>query len=124
MSELKFFDGQAHITASNEDPYPVKVMQDLQSANIVGTTRQVSVATTTTLIAPANPRRRSILITMITGTQIVYYGFTPLLVAGSGGYLHSSAGSSVTTYAKGEIYAIAITGAQTVSITEEVWAGA
>ena len=85
----------------------------------VGATYQVAVATTATLIAPANPRRKSIKITNKTGTQILYLGFAADVSSSNGDYLAASAGSSMTLSAKQPIYGIAISGAQTVTVLEE-----
>lgn len=120
---LRYYDGQAHIAASKESPYPVSVIQDVQSRNIEGVTGQVSVATTATLIVPANARRRSVKITQITGTQLVYLGFSPTVSSSTGDYFSATAGSSMTIYAKGGIYGIAASSAQTVSYMEESYDG-
>jgi hypothetical protein len=117
---LSFFDGQGHRDVANDNPYPVKIMEDVQSANITGTTKQVVVSETlVTLIADANPNRRSILLTQKTGAQIVYYGFNTSVSATTGGYIAAAAGSSVTLTAKGAIYGLSITAAQTLAVVEE-----
>src|SRR3990167_10329349 len=116
---LRFHDGQAYLEASNEEPYPVKVMSDVQSRGISGTVKQVSCGTTATLLAPANPRRRSVKITNITGTQLIYLGFDSGVLTTNGDYLHSVAGSNTTIFANNAIFGIAVTAAQTVSVLEE-----
>ena len=100
-------------------PLPVNVVEDVQSRPIDGTTAQVSVTTTAVLIAAANPFRRSIKITNITGTQVVYLGFSDQVSSTTGDYLHSVAGSNSTIFAKGAIWGLAITSTQTVSVLEE-----
>ena len=89
--------------------------------NVVGRTEQVAPVTTAggTLVAPANPFRKSILITNITGAQVVYLGFDKVPTSATGHYLHSAAGSSVTIYAKSAIWGLSITAAQTLSVMEE-----
>jgi len=119
MTNLKFHDGQAHITASLEEPYPVKVMGDVQNLNVVGSTGQVSVLTTATLIVPPNSNRRSIKLTQVTGSQPVYLGFTNAVSSTTGDYFAATTGSTITIYAKSAIYGIAITTAQTVSWMQE-----
>ena len=116
---LRFHDGQAYLEASNEEPYPVKVLSDPQSRNVIGSTSQVAVGTTATLIAPANPNRRSILLTGITGTQITYIGFTNSVSSTTGHYVPASVGANVTIFAKGAIFGIAASSAQTFSVLEE-----
>ena len=96
---------------------PIPVAETLR--NVVGSTSQVSVATTVTLIASANPYRKSIKITNVTGTQLVWIGFTNAVSSTTGDYLHSVAGSNTTLAVSGQIWGIAATGAQTVSILEE-----
>ena len=98
---------------------PIPVFEALRG--IVGRTEQVSVGTVATLIAPANPHRKSLKITNVTGTQIVYLGFTNGVSSSTGDYLHSAAGSNTTIDCKDQIWGIAITGAQTVTIMETEW---
>ena len=114
---LRFHDGQSYNDVDDDNPLPVKVVTDAaQSDDIL--TGQVSVGTTMTLIVAANPARKSVLITNITGTQVIYVG--PLGVTTSNGsYLHSAAGSNVTINTKAAVYGIAVTAAQTVSYLEE-----
>ncbi len=119
MATLFYHDGQAYIEATEDEPYPVRVVQDVQSENVVGTTGQVSVATTATMIRPGNPFRRSVKLTQITGTQIVYLGFTSAVLTTTGDYFANTAGSTITIYAKGEIWGISAVSAQTVSWMEE-----
>jgi hypothetical protein len=84
-------------------------------------TGQVSVTSAVTLIRQANPFRRSILITNITGTAVVYFGPTNAVLTTTGAYLHSSAGSSVTLYTKGAIWGIAVVTTQSMSYAEELY---
>ena len=86
---------------------------------ISGRTEQVSVGTSVTRIASANPYRKSIKITNVTGTQLIWLGFDNGVTASTGDYLHSAAGSNTTLAVAGEIWGIAATSAQTVSIMEE-----
>ena len=87
--------------------------------HVVGRTEQVSVGTAVTLIAGANPWRKSIKITNVTGTQLIYLGFSNAVSATTGDYLHSAAGSNTTLAVQGQIWGIAVTGAQTISLMEE-----
>ena len=96
---------------------PIPVKESIHK--VVGSTAQVSVGTTATRIATANPYRKSIKITNVTGTQLVYIGFTNAVTTSTGDYLHSAAGSNTTLAVYGEIWGIAVTGAQTVSVMEE-----
>ena len=117
---LTFHDGQAYVEAKADNPYPVHVVGDVQSLNtITGYTGQVSVATSATQIVPENPNRRSIKITQITGSQPVYLGFSAALTSSNGDYFSATTGSSLTIYAKGAIFGVAVTTAQTVSYMEE-----
>lgn len=119
-NELIFYGSGGYQPVKDDNPLPVKLMADVQSANIVGRTWQIAPDTTTpTLIAAANPNRRSILITNKTGAQIVYVGFEPTVAATSGGYLAAAAGSSITIAAKGAIYGLSISAAQTLAVLEE-----
>ena len=111
--------GDSPIDVQEDTPLPVSVMSDVQSRMIVGATGQVSVGTTATLIAPANAKRRGVKITQITGSQVVYLGFTSGVSSTTGDYFSSAAGSSITIYAKGPIWGIAVSVAQTVSYMEE-----
>src|SRR3990167_11394041 len=70
---------------------PIPVSETLRT--VVGRTEQVSVGTSATLIASANPFRKSIKFTNITGTQISYLGFSNAVSSSTGDYLHSAAGS-------------------------------
>ena len=95
---------------------PIPTAETLR--NVVGNTSQVSVGTTATRIAGANPFRKSLKITNVTGTQLIYLGFSNAVSSSTGDYLHSAAGSNTTIDVSGEIWGIAITGAQTVSVME------
>ena len=119
---LRYHDGQSYLEGSETHPYPVKVMADPAARSINGSTKQIVVGTAITLILAANPKRVSAKITNITGTQISYIGFSEAITSSTGDYLHSAAGSNTTIYAKGPIWGIAITAAQTVSVMEEEWA--
>ena len=102
------------IDRANE-PIPTKESIHL----VVGRTEQVSVGTSATLIAPANPHRKSIKITNVTGTQLVYVGFSNAVTSSNGDYMHSSAGSNTTLAVSGQVWGIAAVSAQTVSVLEE-----
>ena len=113
-------DGElADRPVSDGHPLPVWIVRDAQSGGIDGRTYQVSAGTSATLIANANPYRRSIKVTNLTGSQIVYMGFDAYVSSTTGDYLHSAAGSSITTYAKNAIWCTAPAGAQTVTVMEE-----
>lgn len=86
---------------------------------VVGRTEQVSVGTGVTRIAGANPYRKSIKITNLTGTQLIYLGFTNAVSSTTGDYLHSAAGSNTTIMVYSEIWGIAAVSAQTVTVMEE-----
>jgi hypothetical protein len=125
LNVITYHDGQAYGEVKNDNPLPVKVIADVQSGNVVGTAKQVAVSEVTpTQIAPANPYRRSILMTNKTGAQIVYFGFDNTVSATNGGYIAAAAGSSVTLTAKGAIYGLSITAAQTLAVVEESYEGA
>lgn len=85
------------------------------SGNIA--TAQVSVATSSTLIAAARAGRGSIKITNITGAQQIYIGNTGVTTA-TGDLLPAAVGASITIPANVAIYGIAATAAQTVSVME------
>ena len=128
--ELAFFDGQAHITASNEDPYPVKIMQDVQARNVYVAQdgpQQVSVSTSVvTQIVPANPLRRSVLLTNLTGSGLCYLGVgtSPTLASTTArAVLTAAVGSSFTIFGKDAVYGLATVAAQTVLIWEEEYSG-
>ena len=111
-------DDREHAEVSDLHPLPTMVKND-PTVRIRGTTKQVSVATTATLIAAGNVYRRSIKITNVTGTQLIYLGFDAAVATTTGDYLHSAAGSNTTLYSTDPIWGIAVTGAQTVSVMEE-----
>ena len=96
---------------------PIPVRDAIVSVS--GNTTQVSVGTSATRIAGGNSYRKSIKITNVTGTQIIYLGFSNGVSSSTGDYLHSAAGSNTTLAVSGEVWGIAITGAQTVSVMEE-----
>ncbi len=130
--QLTFHDGQANITASDENPYPVKVMQDVQARNVYVAQdgpQQVAVTTTVTLIVPANPQRRSVLLTNLTGTQLCYLGIgsgdtSPVLASTTArAVLTAAVGSSFTIFGKDAIYGLAAVATQTVMIWEEEYDG-
>lgn len=114
MSTLRYNDGLTYIEASKSEPFPV----ELPDRNVSLSTKQVSVATTVTLLALANASRRSIKITNITGTAAVYIGAVDV-ATGSGDYLATGTGSYVVYTNKGAIYALVATTAQTVAVAEE-----
>ena len=101
---------------------PVTSTTHIAATGGVNGTKQVSVATTATLIAPVNAKRSAIKITNVTGTQVIYLGFTAGVLTTTGDYLHSAAGSNTTIHATNAIYGIAVTGAQTVTVMEESYA--
>ena len=80
---------------------------------------EVAVGTGVTLIASANAKRKSILITGITGTNLTYIGFSNGVSSGTGQLLPASVGASLTIESQNAIWGIAITAAQTVSVLEE-----
>jgi hypothetical protein len=115
---LRYHDGQGYVEANESDPFPVK----LPLAVVNGNHKQVSVGTTATKIADANPRRIGIMITNVTGTQVVYLGFTGYVSASNGDYLPANPGSNVAMAVQNEIWGIAATSAQTVSVLEQEYA--
>ena len=124
MTSLRFHDGQAHLTASNEEPFPIKVMADPQSRNIVvnqAQPPQVAVSVSlVTLIAPANPRRRAVMLTNLTGTQVCHLSTeSDVSATTSRAILTAVPGSSVTLYTKDAIYGLSITAAQTILVWDE-----
>lgn len=123
MSTIYFrnADETSHEEVSDLHPLPISIVSDIQGGRVIGRTFQISVGTSATIIAVPNPFRRSIKITNITGTQVCYLGFDNSVSSSTGDYLHSAAGSNTSTVAKQAIWGIAITGAQTVSVMEEVY---
>ena len=112
-------DGTTEAVPIDEgNPLPVTLI-DTPLKTVKGRTWQVSVATSATLIAEANTRRKSIKITNLTGTQLIYIGFDATVISTTGDYLHSSDGSDTTTAATDTIYGIAAVSAQTVTVMEE-----
>lgn len=124
---LQFHDGQAYTEARDENPYPVKIMQDVQSRNIIlGTDGPPQVVVSTsivTLIAPANPMRRSLLITNLTGTQLCHLGPAGITASTSRAILAAAVGSSMTINHKDAVYGLSISAAQTVLVWEEEFSG-
>ena len=115
--------------ASSLNPVPVKIMADVQWQYIQAKIpAPIAVDNTTvTLIVPANSRRRSVLITQVTGAQLVYLHVDSRVSATRyGTVLTAAVGSSATFYCKNAIYGLAASAAQTVGIWEEeyVYAGA
>lgn len=80
-------------------------------------TSQVSVATSDTATVAARALRRSVTITNVTGTQQVYCSNTTATTA-NGQLIPAVIGASWTVSTSAAIRCIAVTGAQTVSITE------
>ena len=108
------------VTLTN--PLPTRVREDVQSGNIRALIpAPVAVSqTTTTLIVPANPARRSVLITQVTGAQLVYLHIDDdVSTTRYGTILTAAVGSSVTFYCKDAIWGLAATAAQTVGVWEE-----
>lgn len=101
---------------SSSNPLPARIVDQ----PVTFRTGQVSVATTATQIVGANSKRKSIKITNVTGTQVVYLGPNQLVSTGNGDYLHSVAGSNTSLSASDEIWGIAVTAAQTVSWMEDI----
>ena len=93
---------------------------------IRGLNGQVALSTTVVLqVRPANPRRSSLMIQNLTGTQLVFWGYeTPggpgaAVSSTTGSFLAAAVGASVSIQSQGAIYAIAATATQTVAWTEE-----
>ena len=86
-----------------------------------GLNGQVAVSTTVvTLVRPANPRRSSLLIQNLTGTQLCYWAYDNAAVASTtGSFLTATVGSSVTIQSQGAIYALAAVAQQTLCWAEE-----
>lgn len=80
-------------------------------------TSQVSVATSDTATVAARALRRSVTITNVTGTQQVYCSNTTATTA-NGQLIPAVIGASWTVSTTAAIRCIAVTGAQTVSISE------
>ena len=116
-------DDREHAEVSDLHPLPTMVKND-PTVRIRGTTKQVSVATTATLIAAGNVYRKSIKITNVTGTQLIYVGFDAGVTTSNGDYLHNAAGSNTTLYSTDAVWGIAATSAQTVSVMEEDYSDA
>ena len=114
-------DSLDEVTA--EHPFPVEVVTEGGASVNAPINKlshnQVSVGTSATLIRAANAKRREILITQITGSQIVYLGTTQGVSSSNSQYLGSSAGNAFRTTYRGDMWGIAATSAQTVSWAEE-----
>ena len=111
------------VTLAN--PIPVSIEADVQSRQVkvnpnLGTQVVVS-ASVVTLIAPTNSRRRSLLLTNLTGTQLCYLGADDSAVSATTAraLLTAAVGSNVTIYAKDAIYGLSASAAQTVMVWEE-----
>ena len=123
-------EGDSALDVQFDNPLPVKVMEDVQSRSVrvnTGVPAQVAVSTSVaTLIAPANPNRRSLLLTNLTGTQICYLGLgtpSPTIAAGTArAMLTGAVGSNITFYAKDAIWGLSATAAQTILVWEEEYA--
>ena len=113
-------DGDAVIEASEDTPYPVMDMSQRSLRTAVLPQVVVSI-TVPTRICPANPLRRSVKVTNITGTYPVWIDVDSIVSATKGDYLHSGLGSSNTYYGRGELWGLAVTAAQTVSVAEDIF---
>lgn len=80
-------------------------------------TAQVSVTTSNITVAAARALRRSITITNVTGTSIIYCGNTGVTTS-TGTYLASSAGSSITLNTTVAIFCTVAATTQTVTVAE------
>lgn len=81
---------------------------------------QIVVSTTVpTLVRAANRNRTSVLIVNLTGSQLVYLNNQQGVSTSNGLPLAASVGSNVTFYSQDDIWALAVVGAQTVSVWEE-----
>ncbi len=129
MIQFRRSHGDSPGDVQNDQPFPVQIMADVESRNVrvnPNTNPQVSVSTSVaTQIVPYNPNRRSVLLTNLTGSQIVYLGLNnangvPVIAAGTARTILTGAvGSNVTLYAKDAVWGLAATGAQTVCVWEE-----
>lgn len=81
------------------------------------TTAQVSVATSDTAVVAARALRRSVTITNVTGTQQVFCSGTTA-TTGNGQLIPAVVGASWNVSTTAAIRCIALTGAQTVSVSE------
>jgi len=106
-----------------DNPLYVAIVQDIQSQRIQKKQGQPPVVVSTsvvTLIAAANPMRRSILLTNVTGTQLCYLDTNGQVSSTSyGTLLTGTVGSSVTFFTKDAIYGLSATAAQTIGVWEE-----
>jgi hypothetical protein len=119
---LRFHDGQAYIEAGPSDPYPVRVVSNPEDGELDFRTYQVAVSeATATLIIGANQKRRTVLLTNKTGTQICYFSTDATVSATNGGYIAAAAGSSVTLSTTKAVWGLSVTAAQTLAVTEEFY---
>lgn len=79
---------------------------------------QVSVATSATLVAPSRPTRLNVRITQITGTQQVFCGPTNGVTLANGQLVGALPRDSFDIDTRAEVWCIASTSAQTVSVAE------
>lgn len=106
-------DGQPQ-TVDPWNPLPVH-----ETRKVHGFTKQVALSATPVRIAGANPARKSIKITNVTGTLACLIGFEGSAnLPTQGDFLAASAGSNIVTDACNEIWGVS-TAAQTVSVLEE-----
>lgn len=117
-------EGDSPMDVQFDNPLPVTVKGDVQSGAVQlndGIPAQVAVSTSVvTLIAPANPRRRSLLLTNLTGTQLCHLSnHNGVSATNSRAVLTAAAGSNITIYAKDAVYGLSATAAQTVLVWEE-----
>ena len=121
------FEGDSPLDVQFDNPLPVKVMEDVQSrlvmVNEAAPTQVVVSTSVPTLIVAANPNRRSVLLTNLTGTQLCHITNHSLASATNSRIILAGAvGSNVTVYAKDAIWGLAATAAQTILVWEEEYA--
>lgn len=105
---------------SEQNPLPAYIVRNMPAEGVHYRTFQVVVATTAggTKVLAANPKRTRAIITMITGAQIVYLGEKGL-TSSTGEYFTAAAGVKETIYTQDELWGLAASAGQTVSVYEE-----
>ena len=120
MTMLSYYDGEEVVETSIQDPFPFRNMNERSLRTTVLPQVAISI-TVPTRICPANPSRRSVKVTNVTGSNIVWIGEDSSVTATTGDYLHSGIGSNNVYWGTGELWGLAVTAAQTVSVAEDVY---
>lgn len=106
-------------SASQTDPLPVTEIQRPVRTYV---RPQIVVSTTVpTKIVSGDPNRRSVTITNITGTQNLFWSHDKNVTTSNGDLIGSTSGAYLSIDTTGEVWCLAATSAQTVSVVEQVY---